>query len=98
MIIIGCDYHPGFQQIAFVIRIQERYESRDWSTERKRKGFIAISERREQWFVWGWKRVGTLAGLSECSRRCDLNCGSGMRRRFARSEYANRRRIARMRG
>jgi len=52
MIIIGCDYHPGFgsglfskqpttrvsNKLHLWIRIQGRYKSGDWSTERKRKG------------------------------------------------------------
>jgi hypothetical protein len=41
--------------------------SGDWSTGRKRKGFIAISKPKEQPCVWEWKRVGTLAGLFRVS-------------------------------
>jgi hypothetical protein len=43
MIIIGTDYHPSFQQIAFVDTETETTESNDWNIVRKRKSFIAIS-------------------------------------------------------
>ena len=32
MIIVGCDYHPGFQQIAFVDRETGEWGSADWNT------------------------------------------------------------------
>jgi hypothetical protein len=38
MIIIGCDYHPGFEQIAFVdTETGDCGESSDWNTVRERK-------------------------------------------------------------
>ena len=43
MIIIGVDYHPGFQQIAFVDTDTGSCRNGDWSTARKRKSSIAIS-------------------------------------------------------
>jgi hypothetical protein len=42
MIIIGADYHPGFQQIAFVDRTLGSSRNGDRNTGRKRKSFIAI--------------------------------------------------------
>jgi len=47
MIIIGCDYHPGFQQIALWTPKLGSAANGDWSTVRKRKSFIAVSELRE---------------------------------------------------
>ena len=44
MIFIGCDYHPGFQQIAYVNT--ETGELSEWrlSTARKRSSSTAISK------------------------------------------------------
>ena len=66
MIIIGCDYHPGFQQIAFVDTDTGEFQERRWSTGRKRKSLIATWECKARWCAWAWKRVGTLAGLNDC--------------------------------
>jgi len=68
MIIIGCDYHPGFQQIAFVDMKLEIVESSDCNTARKRKSFTVIWRGRESRCVWGWKPVGMRAGSRDCWR------------------------------
>ena len=96
MIIIGCDYHPGFQQIAFVDietgdcgerPLQHREEAekfyRDLAGQGKsvRVGMEASGHAR--WF----ERL-----LSEL--RFELWIGTPPR--SVRSEYASRRRIARM--
>ena len=47
MIIIGADYHPGFQQIAFVDTDTGSCRNGDSSIARKWKSFIAISRPRE---------------------------------------------------
>ena len=47
MIIIGADYHPGFQQIAFVDTDTGEFRNGDCNTVRKQKSFIAISRLRE---------------------------------------------------
>ena len=41
MIIIGCDYHPGFQQIACVDTETGECKEHRWSTGKGRKNFIA---------------------------------------------------------
>ncbi len=42
MRIIGCDYHPGFQQIAFVdTETGELQERNDCSTRKKRRSSTA---------------------------------------------------------
>jgi hypothetical protein len=48
MIIIGCDYHPGFQQIAFVDTETGECGERRLEHREEAKSFIAISEPREQ--------------------------------------------------
>jgi hypothetical protein len=57
MIIVGADYHPGFQQIAFVDTETGVTESDDWDTPRKPKPFIAILGVQ---VPWSWKPVDTL--------------------------------------
>ncbi len=95
MIIIGADYHPGFQQIAFVDtdtgELQERRLEHREDAERFYRD-LAAQELKV--------RVGmeaTLAGLNDCSANCSLSCGLGTQPRFARSGYASKRRIAGMR-
>ena len=69
MIIIGCDYHPSFQQIAFV----------DTETGELQEQLLAHREGAEKFYraiwspvvgscVWEWKPVGTHGGLSACWR------------------------------
>jgi hypothetical protein len=41
MLIIGCDYHPGFQQIAFVDTESGEWENGAWLPSKKRRSFIA---------------------------------------------------------
>ena len=65
MIIIGCDYHPGFQQIAFVDT-----ETGDCGEQRlehceEAQSFIASSLPRQRRCVSGWKPVDTRAGSSD---------------------------------
>jgi len=43
MLIIGCDYHPSFQQIAWVKRKAENAGNSNYSTAmEKRRSFTAI--------------------------------------------------------
>jgi transposase len=64
MMIIGCDYHPGFQQIARL----------DTETGELRERRLAHREEAEAFYrdlgaqgvrvcVWGWKRVGSDVGF-----------------------------------
>jgi hypothetical protein len=51
MIIIGCDYHPGFQQIAFVDtdtgELQER--RRIWNHRGGFRGLLGLSLEKHDW-------------------------------------------------
>ena len=97
MIIIGADYHPGFQQIAFVDtdtgefqerRLEHREEAerfyRDLATQgmRVRVGMEASGHAR-----WFERLLGEL----------QFELWTGTPPRSARSGSANKRRIARMR-
>ena len=74
MIIIGCDYHPAFEQIALVDTetgdcAERRLEHRE--TVEKFYRDLAAQEKR---FVWGWKQAGMRAGLNDHSPSCKLSC------------------------
>src|SRR5580700_7294322 len=97
MIIIGADYHPGFQQIAFAdTDTGEFQERRLQHREEAEKFYRDLAAQGIQVRV-GMEPVDRRAGLSGCSRSCTSSCGSEMPRRSGRSEYASRRRIAKMR-
>ena len=42
MMIIGCDYHPGFQQIAYVNTDRGELASAAWDTRNKPSSSIGI--------------------------------------------------------
>ena len=64
MLIIGCDYHPGFQQIAFVDTETGEVDERRLIHRQEAEQFYGtLKERRCE---WGWKPVGTPAGSSGC--------------------------------
>jgi hypothetical protein len=47
MLIIGLDYHPGFQQIAFVDTDTGELQNGDSSIARKRRSSTVISQHRK---------------------------------------------------
>ena len=64
MLIIGCDYHPGFQQIAFVdTETGECGERRLTHREAAEQFYRTFKERSVR---VGMKPADTLAGLSVC--------------------------------
>ena len=66
MIIIGCDYHPGFQQIAYVnTDTGELGEARLGHKEQAEQFYHDLSKGGGQ-CGWAWKPVGMRAGLSAC--------------------------------
>ena len=68
MLIIGCDYHPGFQQIAFVdTETGEWKEERLEHRERAEAYYRELASRGEKVRV-AWKPVDTRAGSSVCWR------------------------------
>jgi hypothetical protein len=93
MIIIGADYHPGFQQIAFV----------DTDTGEFQEQRLQHREEAEKFYrdlaAQGMKvRVGMEAsGHARWFERLLSELWIGMQQKYARSECASRRRIARMR-
>ena len=68
MIIIGVDYHPGFQQIAFVDTDTGEFQERRLEHREAAEKFyrdLAVQETRVR---VGWRQVGMLAGLNDCWR------------------------------
>ena len=67
MLIIGCDYHPGFQQIAFVdTDTGELRRTAGESSRGSRAVLPGTQAARCERYVWGWKPAGTHAGLNDC--------------------------------
>ena len=64
MLIIGCDFHPGFQQVAIFDNQTGEYQEKRLSTGRKRSSFTAGWRGRK--CEWGWRRAGTIRGSSDC--------------------------------
>jgi len=97
MIIIGADYHPGFQQIAFVdTDTGELQESRLEHREAAEKFYrdLAVQETRVR---VGMEASGHARWFERLLAELNFSSGSAMRRRFGRSECASRRQIARTR-
>ena len=75
MLIIGCDFHPGFQQVAiFDNQTGEEQERRLQHREEAEQFYARWRGRR---CGWGWKPAGTIRGSSGCWRSWGLNCGWG---------------------
>ena len=72
MIIVGADYHPAFQQIAFV---DSERTSCDSSTAREREVLPRSRSTRDEVARGDGSKVAC-AGLSDCWRNCTLSCGS----------------------
>ena len=62
MLIIGCDYHPGFQQIAFVDTETGEFGERRLTHREEAEEFYGRS--KSGTCVWEWKPVDTHFGLS----------------------------------
>ena len=65
MLIIGCDYHPGFQQIALVDTDTGELGERRLSHREEAEQFYRRLEGAEV-CGWEWKPAGTRAGSSVC--------------------------------
>ena len=95
MIIIGADFHPEFQQIAFVdTESGEFQEKRLAHREEAEKFYGALGQAKR--CVWGRKPAGTAVGSNDCWPSCRLSCGSEMQQRSEPDECASRRRIGKM--
>jgi hypothetical protein len=67
MIIIGVDYHPSDQYIAFVDTETESAVNGDGTTEREKpRSFIGNWRHEESACAWGWRPPAIPAGSSGC--------------------------------
>ena len=66
MIIIGADYHPGFQQIAFVDTDTGEFQERPLQHREEAEQFYLELAAQGMKVRVGWKRVDTRAGLNDC--------------------------------
>ena len=63
MMIIGCDYHPGFQQIAFVdTETGECGERRLTHREEAEQFYGMLKERCQGWDYGQFEKLGSYAG------------------------------------
>ena len=70
MLIIGCEYHPGVQQIAFMDTGTGSSVSVDSNTVReKRKSSTAICSKQESACEWGWRQARAARFLAVLSMR-----------------------------
>jgi hypothetical protein len=66
MIILGADYHPGFQQIAFVDSDSGEFQERQLQHREEAEKFYRELAAQGQKVRVGWKRVDTRAGWNDC--------------------------------
>ena len=97
MLIIGCDYHPGFQQIAFVDTETGELGERRLAHREEAEQFYGELRKRSMQVRVGMEASGHAPGSSVGCSLCSSSFGSAMPPRSERSECASRRRIVRMR-
>jgi hypothetical protein len=98
MMIIGVDYHPSDQYIAFAdTETGECGERRLNHSDGEAESSIAMCSRERSACGWEWRPPDIHVGLSGCSRNLASKCGSAMPRRSKPKESASRRPTATMR-
>ena len=99
MLIVGCDYHPSFQQIAWVETDSGEVGERALldSTGEAEKFYRKLKDEGVKVRV-GIEATVTHAGLSDCWRSWDSNSGLVMRQRSGPSVYASKRTTGKTRG
>ena len=98
MLIIGCDYHPGFQQIAYVdTETGEFQERRLQHPEEAEKFYRALWEPSVKVRV-GMEASGHARWFERLLEELSFELWTGPRRKSERSVYGRRRPIARMLG
>ena len=95
MVIIGCDFHPGFQQVAI-------FDNQSGEYEEKR---LAHRAEAEQFYAGlsgpvrvGMEACGHYPWFERLLEKLGHDCGWGMRRRSAAGWCASRRRTGGTRG
>jgi hypothetical protein len=65
MLIVRCDYHPSFQQIAFADTETGELGEQKLAHGRERRSFIVPWRLPVSKCVWVWKRADTHAGSND---------------------------------
>ena len=93
MLIIGCDFHTRYQQIAMA-----REETSELLVERRldhesgeAQAFYRNLQSSQNRFAWASKPPVRFTGSSVCSQNSVTNCGLATLRRFAPAKCASRR-------
>ncbi len=90
MLIIGCDFHPSFQQVAIFDNQTGEYEARRLGHREEAEQFYrSLAGRRVR---VGMEACGPIRGSSGCWRSWGSNCGWETRPRFGPGWCASRRR------
>lgn len=78
MLIIGCDFHPSFQQISFVDQETGEYGNLrlDHKKGEAEKYYRSLAGRQ---VLVGWKPPAGCAGSSACCGSWEWSCGWPMR-------------------
>ncbi|PYX26804.1 MAG: hypothetical protein DMG80_20725 [Acidobacteria bacterium] len=97
MKIIGCDYHPGFQQIACVDTDTGEFGERRLERREEAEKFYRDLGAQGASVLGGMEASGHARWFERLISELGLSCGSGTPPRFERSGCASRRRIVRMR-
>src|SRR5437868_1011905 len=95
MLIIGCDFHPGFQQIAIFDNQTGAYEERRLSHRAEAEQFYRSLAGQE--VRVGMEASGTIPGSSACWPSWGSSCGWGMRPKSGLAWCGSRRRTGGMR-
>src|SRR3989442_4076161 len=85
MIIIGCDYHPGFQQIAFVDTDSGEWNERKLGHREEAEQFYRQLKVRGKKVRVGMEASGHARWFERLLTEVQLSCGSGMQPRSAPS-------------
>ena len=70
MLIIGVDFHPEFQQIAWVDTDTGEFQEQRLQHGEPAERFYRARRPRGSRCVWAWKPVGTPAGSNDCWQNC----------------------------
>jgi hypothetical protein len=95
---ICVDYHPSFQQIAFLVKETGEYSERRLNhSDGEAEKFYRDMQRRGVQVQVGWRRPAIPAGSNDCWQSWVSKCGSATRRRSRLPASRSKRPIAKMR-
>jgi transposase len=96
MLIIGCDYHPGFQQIACVDTDSGELSERRLAHREQAEQFYRELKQQELWVRVGMESSGHSRWFERLLQELGLSCGSEIPPRFRPGACASRKPIDKM--